>query len=149
MQYCYQQTWMNYEEPKLFDNPGWPRRFPRRGINFYVERFSQQIQITGSSTRLNSCIVADCAEDVVHCAHCAEDVVHCAHCARLCFTASSRSILPVREPGHYRTPAPQTLPGISEHYQTLQNILEHYRVFLNITKSYKTFLNITGHRTCL
>ena len=71
------------------------------------------------------------------------------HCGRLCFTASSRSILPVIAPGHYRKQGAQTLPSISEHYKIFLNIIKRYKTFPNIIKRYKTFLNITGHRTCL
>ena len=136
---CYPPPWMNYEESKLFDNPGWPRRFPRRGINFNVERFSQQIQITGS--RLGW-IPALCSIVL-------KMLCFVLHCGRLCFTASSRSILPVIAPRHYRTQGARTLPSISEHYQMLQNISEHHQTLQNIstlpnvTKHYQTLQNIS------
>ena len=140
MQYCYQQTWINYEEPKLFDNPGWPRRFPRRGINFDVERFSQQIQITGSSTRLNSCIVPDCAEDIVHCARL------CWRCCALCslcpivlhsifsihFARQRARALPNASPSNI-TEYFRTLPNVTKHSWTLPAI-EHVCRTLNITE---------------
>ena len=117
---CYPPPWMNYEESKLFDNPGWPRRFPGWGINFNVERFSQQIQITGFLTRVNSCIVLDCASQ-----HLPDP-----------FCPSERPGITERKAlEHYRI-----FPDTTKHYRLLTKISEHFWKLPDMSKHYKTCL---------